>query len=192
MKTKKLCIGVLVASLLVSLSLLCFSGFNLIAKAEGTTSSTVDSIVDEEVSAEITTKEDINNTIKDWVGLIFSISNTGLGALLLALVSKKKEQPVAVTVNDAETQEQLKTIQTENAQLRNLVTDMFQLQKGTFEVLKTVFAENTGFDERIRNTIKDIVVYEEDIIKDFDDILNSENHKKAKTALKNISNIILG
>ena len=69
---------------------------------------------------------------------------------------------------------------------------MFQLQKGTFEVLKTVFAENTGFDERIRNTIKDIVVYEEDIIKDFDDILNSENHKKAKTALKNISNIILG
>lgn len=192
MKTKKLTIGVLLASLLVSLCLLCFSSYNLIAKAEGTVSSTVDSSVEEEEVSQDTAAEDFNAKIKEWVTLLFSIGNTGMDALLLAIISRKKNEPVSVTVNDAETQKKLETIQNENAQMHNLVVNMFQLQKGTFEVLKTLFADNTSFDDRVRNTIKQIVVQEEDIVKDFQDILDSENHKKVKTTLKNISNIILG
>lgn len=191
MKTKKLTIGVLVASLLVSLCLLCFSSYNLIAKAEDATSSTVDSVVDEEVGSE-PLEDKVNNQIKDWIGLIFSAGDTALGALLLAIVSRKKNEPVAVTVNDAETQKKLENITNENNQLHSLLVDMFQLQKGTFEVLKTIFAENTSLDDKVRGTIKQIAVHEEDIIKDFQDILDSENHKKVKTSLKNISNIILG
>lgn len=191
MKTKKLAIGVLVASLLVSLCLLCFSSYNLIAKAEDTTSSTVDSVVDEEVVTE-NLEDKVNNQIKDWLGLVFSIGDTALGALLLALISKKKNEPVTVTVNDAETQTQLKTITNENKQLHNLLVDMFQLQKGTFEVLKTIFAENTSLDDKVRGTIKQIALQEEDIIKDFQDVLDAETHKKIKTSLTNISNIILG
>lgn len=194
MKTKKLTIGVLVASLLVSLCLLCFGSYSLIVKAEDTTSSTVDSVVDEEISSDTAEKpeDSFNNQVKAWLSTVFGAGGIAFDILLIVLTSRKKNEPVTVTVNDAETQKKLETIANENNQLHALVVDMFQLQKGTFEILKTIFADNTGLEEKVRDTIKQIALHEEDIVKDFQDILSSENHKKVKTTLKNISNIILG
>jgi hypothetical protein len=208
MKTKKRIFGVsvvlCVASLLVSLCLLCFSGSQLIANAEEATISTVDSVVDETVPTseeqpETTPKTDeetaadkANNSIKNWIGIIFGAGSTVLDTILLAVLSRKKKESVTVTVNDAETQKKLETIQADYANMQKIMVDVFQLQKGTFEVLKTIFAENSSLDAKVRDTIKQISLHEEDIVKDFQDIFDSENHKKAKTALKNISNIILG
>lgn len=141
--------------------------------------------------AEITADE-INEVVKNWFGAVFGASSTILDIILLAMISAKKKQPVTVTVNDADTQQKLNAIQVENANLRQILVDTFKLQKGTFELIKTVFAKSTSLDDTAKNAIKQIALHEEDIIKDFEDICNSETHKKVKTSLKNISNIILG
>lgn len=193
MKTKKRLFGVLVASLLVSLSLLCFGITGLVAKAEETSVSTVDSSISETVEAPTTEPDDnFNNKIESLLGTIFGASGVALDAVLLGLLSIKKKEPVSVTVNDSETQTKLQAIQDENNKLHSIVVSMFQLQKGTFEILKTIFANNSGLNDTVRETIHKIAEQEESVVKDFEEILGAETHKKVKTTLNNISNIILG
>lgn len=201
MKTKKRIYVVLLASLLVSLCLLCFSGFRLIAHAEEVSTSTVDSTISEQPSLEeqdsttpkmVGLADEINNKITAYLGTIFGASGTLLDLVLLLVLSRKKDEKVSVVVDDSETQEKLKQLQTENMNMKQLMLDMFQIQKGTFEVLKTVFADNTNLDEKTRKVIKQLSTHEEDVVKDVQDIFSSETYKQTQTTLKNISNIILG
>ena len=200
MKIKKRTLGVsvvlCVASLLVSLCLLCYSGSCLIASAEETNSSTTNTTAvtgtTEQPQNSTDPADEFNDKIRNWLGTIFGVSNTALSSILLMVFSKKKKEEITVTVNDDDTQASLTKVHNENESLRKLVTDMFQLQKGTFEILKTIFANNAGLDEKVKDTIKNIVLYENDVIKDFNDIVSSQTSEKAKTAIKNISNIILG
>lgn len=196
MRTMKRKLGVSVAlciaSLLVSLCLLCYSGSCLTASAEETNSSTTNTSAMTEALPQQDPADDFNNQIKNWLGTFFGLGNAALSSILLMVLSKKKKEEVTVVVNDADTQTKLTELKTENDDLRRLVTDVFQLQKGTFEILKAIFADNTGLDDKVRNTIKQITLHEEDVVKDFKDILSSETVKKAKNTFKNISNIVLG
>lgn len=209
MHTKKhllrVSVALCIAIFLVSLCLLCFGRISTHKVfAEEPISSTVDSAVsEEEVSevseipvvpeVEVTTEADeFNDSVKEYGGLIFGAINTLLLAALLAITCHKKKEAVTVVVNDEETKTKLGAIQTENTNLRNMIVDIFKLEEGTFDVLRTLFAENSSLDQNVRNVIKEISVHKDTIIKDFSDILNAENHKKVKTTLNNISNIILG
>ena len=193
-----------IAIFLVSLCLLCLGGFDMhYAPAEELTSDTVDSVIPEEEVSELpetpvdstfekTEADEFNDNIKEWSGVIFGTTNTLLLGVLLAVVSHKKKEPVNVIVDDEETQKKLEAIQTENTNLKNMIVDIFKLEEGTFGILRTLYADNSSLDQKVRNVIKEISLHKDDVIKDFSDILNSENHKKVKTTLKNISNIILG
>lgn len=194
MKTKKRYLyGVLLLSLLVSLFLLCFGIRNIAtasAEAPSSTESTIDTM--DTVTEEELTAENFNSKIKAWIDTIIGGAGIGLDALLIALLSKKKSQTVDVTVNDKQTQEKLEALNAEYTNLKKLLVDVFQMTKGTFEVLTTLFANNKSIDENIRNTIKSISINSEDIIKDVDDLLDADTHKAVKTALQGISNIVLG
>lgn len=198
MKTKKHYYVVLLACLLVSLCLLCFGIFGVkeaYADEASETPNTEVSVVPEtstavkESDSEV---EDYNNKIKSWLSTVFGGAGIALDTLLIAILSKKNKQSVAVTVNDEQTQNKLDSLNTEYCKLEKLVVDMFQLNKGTLEVLLTLYSDNKSLDENIRGTIKAISLNSEDIIKDVSDILDADKHKLAKTALQNISNIVLG
>jgi hypothetical protein len=198
MKTKKRTYVFLLASLLVSACLLCFgiSGIKTAHAEESvvteSTVSTEDTVATEEPSAADTAAENYNAKIKAWIDTILGSAGVAFDTLLLVALSKKNKQSVAVTVNDSTTQEKLDTMQANYDCLKKLLIDMFQLTKGTFDVLLTLYSDNKSLDDNIRSAIKSISLNSADIIKDFSDIVGADKHKAAKTALQNISNIVLG
>lgn len=202
MKIKKRTFAVLLLSLLVSLCLLCFGIRGLhtaYAEETSSTESTVtpeDTEVTEDPPAATDTAtdaaEDWNTTIKAWIDTALGSLGLALDGFLVVLLSKKNKQSVAVTVNDTTTQTKLDNLQAEYTNLKKLFVDMFQLTKGTLDVLLALYSENKSIDDNVRDVIKSISINSESIIKDVSDILNADNHKAAKTALQNISNIVLG
>lgn len=191
MKTKKRFLWVLLFSLLVSFVWFGF-GINNLKKAyaEEVINTEAPTIDTETTEPELV--ENFNTTIKAWIDT--SIGGIGLlfDTLLIAFISKKKEQSVAVTVNDSETQTKLANLSAEYATLKKILVDMFQLTKGTLEVLTTLYADNKSLEVNVRKTIKSISMNSEDIIKDVNNILNADTHKAVKTVLHSISNIALG
>lgn len=198
MKIKKRTLTVLLLSLLVSLCALCFGIRGLVvayAEETPTTEITVapeSTEVTEEPPAAVDTAEEWNSTIKAWIDTAVGSLGLALDGLLVMLLSKKNKQSVAVTVNDSTTQTKLDNLQSEYTNLKKLFVDMFQLTKGTLDVLLALYSENKSIDDNVRDVIKSISLNSESIIKDVSDILNADNHKAAKTALQNISNIVLG
>ena len=192
MKTKKrFFLGVLLFSLLVSLVWFGF-GINNLKRVYAQEVINTEAPASDTGTNEPELVENFNTTIKAWTDTLIGGAGVLFDALLLALISKKKEQSVAVTVNDSDTQEKLSNLSAEYATLKKLLVDMFQLTKGTLEVLTTLYADNKSLDLNARNTIKSISMNSEDIIKDVNDILNADTHKAVKTVLHNISNIVLG
>ena len=193
MKTKKRTIAILLISLLASLCLLCF-GIGGLKKAYAEEVPITESTVtpDAEATKEDKIAEDWNSRVKSWLGTIFGGASVALDSLLIVFLSKKKKQTVAVTVNDSNTQEKLASVQAEQDNLKRLLLDMFQLSKGTLNVLLAIYADNKSVDENIRDTIKSISMNSEEVLKDVSDIINADTHKAVKTTLQNISNIVLG
>ena len=192
MKTKKrFFLGVLLFSLLVSLVWFGF-GINNLKKVYAQEVINTEAPTSDAGTNEPELVENFNTTVKAWTDTMIGGAGVLFDALLLAFISKKKEQSVAVTVNDSDTQEKLANLSAEYATLKKLLVDMFQLTKGTLEVLTTLYADNKSLDLNARNTIKSISMNSEDIIKDVNDILNADTHKAVKTVLHNISNIALG
>lgn len=191
MKTKKRFLWVLLFSLLVSFVWFGF-GINNLKKAYAeevinTETPTIDTETNEPELV-----ENFNTTTKAWIDTLIGGAGVLFDTLLLALISKKKEQSVAVTVNDSETQTKLANLSAEYATLKKILVDMFQLSKGTLEVLTTLYADNKSLEIDVRKTIKNISMNSEDIIKDVNDLLNADTHKSVKTVLNSISNIALG
>ena len=185
---KKKIYFILLVCLLVVLCPVCLGASA--AEAEGVTESTLaNSEVAEEEEA---FAEDFNNKAKDLLSTIFGGLTIGLDALLLALLSKKKDQSVAVTVNDSNTQEKLDALAAENANLKSILVDVVQLQKGTFDVLSAIFEDNKGIEVKVRDVISAIHTNTDAVIEDVNQILDAETHKKVKTSIENISHIILG
>lgn len=191
MKIKKKTLTVLLLSLLVSLCLLCF-GVTGIATAYAEETPNTESTVTQEDTTEDSTATDWNKKIKAWIDTILGGAGITLDALLIAILSKKNKQSVSVTVNDAETQKKLDSLNAEYTNLKQLIVDIFQLNKGTLEVLLTLYSNNTNLDENVRGVIKAISLNSEDVVKDVMDILDADKHKEAKTTLQHISNIVLG
>ena len=192
MKTKKRFLWVLLLfSLLVFLVWFGF-GINNLKKVYAQEVINTEAPTSDTETNEPELVENFNTTIKAWTDTLIGGAGVLFDALLLALISKKKEQSVAVTVNDSETQTKLANLSAEYATLKKLLVDMFQLSKGTLEVLTTLYADNKSLELNVRNTIKSISMNSEDIIKDVNDILNADTHKSVKTVLHNISNIALG
>lgn len=189
MKLKKRFYLVILTCLLVVLCPLCLGASSL--PEEETTSST-DPTETIEVTEEETIADDWNTQVKEWFANILGGLSIGLDALLLALLSKKDKQKVSVTVDDANTQAKLDALTAENANLQAILVDAVQLQKGTFEVLMALYENNKGVDLNVREVIAAIHTNAEDIIKDVNQILDAETHKKVKTSIDNISHIILG
>jgi hypothetical protein len=195
MKTKKKTFMVLLLSLLVSLFLLCFGTRDLYKAYAEEIPNTETTVVPENTNdaTEPTTEvESWNNKIKAWLGTFIGSAGIALDSLLVILISKKNKQSVAVTVNDSHTQEKLDSLQVEYSSLKKLLVDLFQLNKGTLDVLLTLYSDNKSIDENMRSIIKSISINSEDVLKDVSDIINADTHKAAKTALQNISNIVLG
>ena len=202
MKIKKRTYLVLLLSLLVSLCLLCFGIRGLYKAYAEETPSTESTVIPEDTEvtedpltstdAATDTAEDWNATVKAWIDTALGSLGIALDGFLVVLLSKKNKQSVAVTVNDSTTQTKLDNLQAEYTNLKNLFVDMFQLTKGTLDVLLALYSENKSIDDNVRDTIKAISMNSESIIKDVSDILNADKHKAAKTALQNISNIVLG
>jgi hypothetical protein len=191
MKTKKRTFRVLLLSLLVSLCALCFSTVKLInTYAESNT--VAESTVTTENEAVVEVTEKWNDKVKNWLGTILGSAGVIFDTLLVVLLSKKDNKKVTVTVNDSTTQTKLDALQVEYGTIKKLLIDMFQLNKGTMDVLLTLFSSNKSLDANIRDTIKSISLNSEEVLKDVSDILKADNHKAAKTALQNISNIVLG
>ena len=191
MKTKKRFLWVLLFSLLVSFVWFGF-GINNLKKAYAeevinTETPTIDTETNEPELV-----ENFNTTTKAWIDTLIGSAGVLFDTLLLVLISKKKEQSVAVTVNDSDTQKKLANLSAEYATLKKILIDMFQLSKGTLEVLTTLYADNKSLEIDVRKTIKSISMNSEDIIKDVNDLLNADTHKSVKTVLNSISNIALG
>lgn len=183
---RKICI-ILLICLLGVLCPLCLGASS--ASPEDVSQST---ITTPEVSEEEIIAEDFNTRAKEWLSNILGTLGIGLDALLIALLSKKNKQSVAVTVNDANTQEKLDTLAAENANLKSILVDVVQLQKGTFDVLTALFEDNKGVEVKVRDVISAIHTNTDDIIKDVNQILDAETHKKVKSSIENISHIVLG
>lgn len=190
MRTKKRITLFLLACLLVVLCPLCLGASSL--PVEETTDDTNTSETIEEVTEEISIAEDWNAEIKEWFANILGGLGIGLDALLIALLSKKNKQSVAVTVNDTNTQAKLDALAAENANLKTILIDAVQLQKGTLDVLSALYENNKGIDLDVREVIAAIHTNADDVIKDVNDILDAETHKKVKTSIESISQIILG
>lgn len=191
MKTKKRFLWVLLFSLLVSFVWFGF-GINNLEKAYAEEVINTEAPTIDTETSEPEFVENFNTTAKAWVDTIIGGVSVLFDTLLLAFISKKKEQSVAVTVNDSETQAKLANLSTEYETLKKILIDMFQLSKGTLKVLTTLYADNKSLEIDVRETIKSISMNSEDIIKDINDILDADTHKSVKTVLHNISNIALG
>lgn len=136
--------------------------------------------------------DETNNVIKEWLAVILGAADTTISAGLLCFIATRKKQAVSVTVNDAETQQKLETIHTENEKLKDVLVAMLTLEKGTLDVLKALYADNPNLDDKVRNIINEVSLNSEDIIKDVKDIFDKDNSEKVKQAFNAVSNIVLG
>ena len=201
MKTKKHYYVILLVSLLVFMFLLFFGISELkqvYADEVLVTENTVapeDTTTEESNENENENENDIvnlNYTVKAWIDTVLGGAGVTLDALLIALLTRKKDQNVTVKVDDTTTQTKLDTLTTEYDNLKKLVVDIFRISKGTLDVLLALYSDNKHLDENVRGVIKTISLNSEDVIKDVSDILDADKHKATKTALNSISNIVLG
>lgn len=194
MKVKKSWLIVAFISLVFSICILGFGVSTVAASADtGETSEIQTQVTQPEVTDPAgDAADETNNVIKEWITVILGAADTVLSTGVLCAVAVKKKQSVSVTVNDAQTQQKLEAIHTENEKLRDALVAMLTLEKGTLDVLKALYADNPNLDDKVRNIINEVSLNSEDAIKDVKDIFNKENSEKVKQVFEAVSNIVLG
>lgn len=191
MKAKKSIFIIALISLVLSVGILVFGVSAITARAAETPEDEIHTTQPTPDTTEIVADE-TNNTLREWLSVGVGLLNTAASALVVALISRSKKQSVAVTVNDATTQEKLEEIHKENLKLKEALTAMLALEKGTLDVLKALFAENPNIDDKVRNIINTVSLNSDSIVKDIKDIFDKENAEKVKQAFEKVSNIVLG
>lgn len=194
MKVKKSWLIVAFISLVFSICILGFGISTVVASASTVDSSEYQNQIvqlDATDSAEDSANES-NNAIKEWLAVILGAADTVISASILCALALKKKQSVAVTVNDAQTQQKLEAIHTENEKLKDILVSMLTLQKGTLDVLKALYADNPNLDDKVRGIIKEVSLNSEDVIKDIKNIFDKKSSEKVQQVLNTASNIILG
>ena len=190
LRTTILCVCCLALLLSIVALLSGIVGLSKAYASEAPNPEIVETVEEEKTVDQIT--EESNNKIAGWINTIIGGLGIGLDTLLIAILSKKNNSSVAVTVNDETTQGKLNDLNNSYEDLKKIMYDMFQLSKGTFEVLVAVFSENKGLDTNIRDVIGKITISAKDVVKDFTDIFDADKHKAIKTTLNKIANIVVG
>lgn len=196
MKVKKSWLSWLIVafvSLVLSIFILGFGVSAITASADtGETPSQVQMNQSETIDFAENTADETNKTVKEWLTVIIGAADALLSTGIICFIAKNKKQSVSVTVNDAQTQQKLEAIHTENEKLKDILVAMLTLNKGTLDVLKALYADNPNLDDKVRTIINEVSLNSEDVIKDIKDIFNKENSEKVKQAFNAVSNIVLG
>lgn len=191
MKVKKSWFVLTFISLILSLCILGFGTSAMVSYAE-TSESEIQTNQSEAEDPAGDAADETNNAIKEWITVILGGIDTIFSAGLLGVLTLKKKQSVAVTVNDAQTQQKLESLHAENTKLQEVLVAMLTLEKGTLDVLKALYAENPNLDDKVKNIINSVSLNSESIIKDIKEIFNKDNSEKVKQVFNAVSNIVLG
>lgn len=192
MKVKRNIFIIAFIGLVLSICILGLGISRLVVSADTENSETqISNSQLEQDSAESAANE-TNNAIKEWISVVIGGIDTVISVGVLGSLVFKKKQSVAVTVNDAQTQNKLEAIHTENEKLKDALVAMLSLESGTLSILKALYADNPNLDDKIRNVINEVALNSESIIKDVKNIFNKENSEKVKQVFNAVSNIVLG
>lgn len=162
----------------VLLSLLLFSSGVSVANAEA-------SVVEQSSQDSVTeAAEDVNNEVKNWVGVIMGALSTIFSAGIFAFLNKHKKQTVSVSVNDETTQNKLDKQAVLNSELQNSIRQVIILQKGMIEAFTELYAENPNFDKQIQTKMKQIKEDVDTVVINTKKIIESEEAQQIKDVIK--------
>lgn len=179
--TKRFSIWLVLAFIVVVFS------FLIISFSVASTPISFAETVDATETGDTTTIDEVNTTVKEWVSLIVNVVTLITTSGIFALFSKNKKQTVSVNVNDQTTQQKLNQQFKEFSELKELVTALLVLQKGTVDTITALFADNPSLDEAVRAALKDVSDQAKVTVKQVKKVMNSEKEKQVGDVIKNIT-----